>query len=377
MIPERKICRICGRPFTGKPTDTLCSFCSRNKPAVVRPTEKNQNKSDVISEKTRRNMEKKYGNLKNLVHPCAKCGTKITVGMYCPDCLAVLRSDAKAQGERNEYKKRMEEALKAEIRADNVILVVDCDEIDLDTTTHILERHFQNHKVSGANNEMRAMSVLRGLKVKLILLDDAIARNYDGFKTLKEIREDPVCKNTKIIMTTTEAKKENIARGLLLGVMAYISKPLDPKNLVKRVNEVLESDANTLLKHKKAKILLIDDDQLELEIEKSSLASNFSCDVLTASNGIEGLWVLGSNEINLILISLDMDFMDGLQVLDFIRNDKGLMKLPIIFMTSSKDNSKIRDIPQRMVRGYVSKPNFKDEDLLLIRTALNESRGIR
>ncbi len=376
ITTERKICRRCGRPFNGKPNDTLCSICSRNVSIVIQPINNNQNKTDATREKVRREMAQRYGDLKNKTyHPCARCGAKILIGMYCPDCLNVMRNNAKLLGERMEYKKRAAEELQAEIRADNIILVVDCDEDDLDLTKHILERNFPDYKISSASTQFKTMNILHGLKVRVMLLDDAVSKNYDGFKILRDVRADSVCKNSKVIMTSGEVKKENFTRGILLGVMDYISKPFAARELTKRVNEVLDADASTLLKRNKSKVLLIDGDQLELEIEKAALVSNFSCEVLTASNGIEGMWTLDVNEINLILVCMDMQFMDGAKFLDYIGKDKDL-RIPVIIMTNSKDDERLRNIPKKMVRGYVSKPNFSDDDLILIKNALNESRGI-
>lgn len=393
---ERKVCPRCGRIFNGRPSDKLCGICSTVTPAGAYP-DKNEisqrnavrdyvrahpgaTDSEIInnlgiSKKTIRDMSKAAQTFKNGVyHPCGRCGKKILNGIYCPDCLATLRNEAKLQGERNDYKRRIvqEEAVSA--KSDNVILVVDGDDLNLSMTKHILEMGMPNFKISAANNQVRAMNVMHGLKTRLLLLDDAVSPNYDGMSILKSVREDNLCRNVKVMMTTTQAKKENFSRSVLMGVLDYVKKPFDPKNLIDRVNKVLMAEAIEFTSRTIFKILLIDDNSADLEIEKSTIQRNFSCEILTASNGVEGLWILQDHAVDLVLVSLEMSFMDGLKILAFIRKDTKLKGLPVIIMTSSNDPTIINSVTSSSVRGYIRKPLIDDNGLLLIKNALNEGK---
>ena len=393
---ERKTCPRCGRQFNGRPSDKLCGICSAAAPAGAFQDKNDINQRNAIrdyirahpgatdseiinnlgvSKRMLRDMSKASQTVKNgIYHPCGKCGKKILNGVYCPECLATLRNNAKLQGERNEYHKRIMQEEQVTLKTDNVILIVDCDDLHLNLTKNILELGMPTFKIQAANNSLKAINVMHGLKTRLLLLDDATTRNYDGLSFLRNLRNDELCKNVKVIMTTVMAKKENVARGLLLGALDYINKPFDPKDLIERVNKVLfATSAIDFTSRMIFKILIIDDNPTDIDIEKELVQKNFSCEVLVAHNGVEGLWVLDENSVDLIMISLNMQFMDGLKTLSYIRRDDKLRGIPVILMTSSSEQI-VDNVSSSLVRGYIKKPNFDSEDLLLIKNALNEGK---
>lgn len=400
----RKTCSRCGRPFKGGPNDTICSICAaslnsisnqegRHQLEAVRNyIRDHQGASDQevinnvgVSKKFIRDMTKS-GYLHNGaqmfsgVHYCSKCGKRIRSGSYCPDCFNSLSLSTRKVGARSEARSESFSAGTAsrlaprENPADNVILIVDCDEMNLNMTKYIIEMGLSNHTVSTANNKASAMSILHGADVKLMLLDDAVSRNFDGMEILKAVRADEFVKNMRVIMTSVSSKKENVVRALLMGVTDYLTKPFDPKDLIARVNKSLAAPVAEIIQHKTFKILVIDDNMNDLEIEEEILKNQFTCEVFTAQNGMEGLWVLNEKQIDLVLVSLEMSFMDGLKILAFIRRDNKLRGIPVIIMTKSNDSNIKETIANSAVRGYVRKPQFTQEHLFLIRSALEEKR---
>lgn len=396
LTVERKVCPRCGRTFSGRPSDKLCGICSAVAPAGAYQDKNEINQRNAvrdyvrahpgatdseiinnlgISKRTLRDMSKVAQTFKNGVyHPCARCGKKILDGIYCNDCLTVLRNEAKIQGERNDYKRRIVQEEAVAVKSDNIILVVDADDLNLNMTKHILEMGMPTFKISTANNQIRAMNVMHQLKTRLLLLDDAVSHNYDGMSILRSVREDNLCKNVKVMMTTAQAKRENVSRGILMGALDYINKPFDPKNLIDRVNKALMAEAIEFTSRTIFKILLIDDNAADIEIEKSVVSKNFSCEILTASNGVEGLWILQDNVVDLVMVSLEMSFMDGLKILAFIRKDPKLKGLPVIIMTNSNDPTIINSVTNSSVRGYIRKPLIDEDGLLMIKNTLNESK---
>ena len=393
---ERKVCLRCGRTFRGGPHDKLCGICSAVAPAGAYQDKNEINQRNAVrdyvrshpgatdseiinnlgvSKRTLRDLSKASQNFKNGVfHPCGKCGKRILDGIYCSDCRKAMINEVKLQSERNAYKKRIIQEEAAVVKSDNVILVVDADDLNLNMTKHILEIGMPAFKISAANNQIRAINTLHQLKTRLMLLDDAVSPTYDGMSILRSVREDNLCRNVRVMMTTAQAKRENISRGLSMGALDYVNKPFDPKNLLERVNKVLMAEAVEFTSRMIFKILLIDDNAGDLEIEKNTLQKNFLCEILTASNGIEGLWMLNDNEVDLVLVSLKMSFMDGLEILAFIRKDPKLKGMPVIIMTNSNDPTIIHSVTNSSVRGYIRKPLIDEDGLLLIKGALDEGK---
>jgi two-component system chemotaxis response regulator CheY len=74
-----------------------------------------------------------------------------------------------------------------------------------------------------------------------IILTDINMPIMDGLKLVKLVRGNPSTRHLPIIIVTTEGAEEDRRRGLALGADAFISKPIEARDLVRTVNEVLEA----------------------------------------------------------------------------------------------------------------------------------------
>ncbi|MCL6100839.1 MAG: response regulator, partial [Bacteroidetes bacterium] len=82
------------------------------------------------------------------------------------------------------------------------------------------------------------------------------------------------------------------------------------------------------------KFLVIDDDEPIRVLLKLMLKKNFTCLVLEASNGEEGVQVAQSTIPNLILLDIMMPVMDGRSALQRMRENALLRKTPVLVMTA-------------------------------------------
>jgi DNA-binding response OmpR family regulator len=97
-----------------------------------------------------------------------------------------------------------------------------------------------NHRVSVASSGEEALEKIMQLKPDLILLDIMLP-GIDGYEVCEIVRLNPEWKHTKIIFLTAKGRDMDIAKGLLLGADAYISKPFANVEVVEKVRELLES----------------------------------------------------------------------------------------------------------------------------------------
>ncbi len=115
------------------------------------------------------------------------------------------------------------------------LLLVDDESQIVEFLSNFLQRkHIQVYQ---ATNSDKALHIFRKEAPNLILLDINMP-GLDGFELLKIIRKED--KNVKIIMVTGNEDKASMKESLQLGADDYISKPLDLKDLHKRVSEILE-----------------------------------------------------------------------------------------------------------------------------------------
>jgi len=126
-------------------------------------------------------------------------------------------------------------------------------------------------------------------------------------------------------------------------------------------------------------ILVIDDDPDIVAAEKLILESR-GFNVLTASNGKEGLNALKNHEVDIILLDVMMDTDDeGFQLSYQLKSDPKTAKIPILIVTSV---SKVTGIPYSPktddyylpVEDYIEKPVQPKELLRRIEILLGKAK---
>lgn len=109
-------------------------------------------------------------------------------------------------------------------------------------------------------------------------------------------------------------------------------------------------------------ILAIDDENDVLLIIKTALSSQ-GYNVLTASNGYDGLALAEDHVPALILLDLRMPEMDGMEVLEKLRDNEKTQNIPVIVLTGISEKKQIRDALDKGITYYIVKP-FECHDLI-------------
>ena len=113
------------------------------------------------------------------------------------------------------------------------ILVVDDD----DGIRNLLKEYLVNNNfiVSSATNAEDAKEKLKFFNFELIVLD-VMMPGQSGYELTKEIKKN---NSVPIILLTAKGEVENRIKGLELGADDYLGKPLEPKELLLRINNIL------------------------------------------------------------------------------------------------------------------------------------------
>lgn len=113
-------------------------------------------------------------------------------------------------------------------------------------------------------------------------------------------------------------------------------------------------------------ILLVDDSPKDVELVLAALKkNNFANEVVIARDGVEALDYLyrrGNFEAQpapppiVMLLDLKMPRMDGLEVLRQVKSDQRLKLMPVVMLTSSREEADLVKSYQLGVNAYVVKP---------------------
>ncbi|MCE0523013.1 MAG: response regulator [Methylacidiphilales bacterium] len=118
-------------------------------------------------------------------------------------------------------------------------------------------------------------------------------------------------------------------------------------------------------------ILIVEDNQQDLDLALRALQrAKLSNRIQVARDGVEALqFVFGEgphagrkieNGLKVILLDLKLPKIDGLEVLRRIKSDPGAKSIPVVMLTSSKEQNDVVESYNLGVNSYIVKPvNFE------------------
>ncbi len=104
--------------------------------------------------------------------------------------------------------------------------------------------------------------------------------------------------------------------------------------------------------------LIIDDSSVMRKIVERSLrqAGLDSLVVHEAGSGVEGLEVLKTNPVDLILSDINMPAMDGLEFLRQLRAQNLAPGVPVVMITTESSEEHVKQAIEAGAKGYIRKP---------------------
>ncbi|MBU2455767.1 MAG: response regulator, partial [Proteobacteria bacterium] len=104
-------------------------------------------------------------------------------------------------------------------------------------------------------------------------------------------------------------------------------------------------------------ILIVDDmKSMRLTIRKMLKNLNIGTNLRFAENGKEGLEILGNVKCDIAILDWNMPVMNGIEMLETIRNDKVLRDMPVIMVTAEAERDIVSEVAETEIEGYLLKP---------------------
>ena len=110
------------------------------------------------------------------------------------------------------------------------------------------------------------------------------------------------------------------------------------------------------------KILTVDDSKTIRMIVKKAFRP-YDCELFEGADGIEGLTLATQEKPDLIVLDITMPVMNGIEMLDKLKNKPGLKDIPIIMLTAESGKDNVMQILKMGAKDYMVKP-FKGEQLI-------------
>ena len=116
------------------------------------------------------------------------------------------------------------------------VLIVDDEPNIVVPLEFLMER--KGYTVAVAHSGEEALEAISKFQPDLVLLDIMLP-GIDGYEVCEIVRLNSALNNIRIIFLTAKGREVDIAKGMVLGADAYITKPFSNETVLRRVSELL------------------------------------------------------------------------------------------------------------------------------------------
>ncbi|MCD4653692.1 response regulator [bacterium] len=254
---------------------------------------------------------------------------------------------------------------------------------DNETNRRVLATLFDSweYRNSTVANATSALEILREAVRKNDPFDLAVIDMFmpgiDGLNLGKQIKNDPILKNTSLMLMTSLIKRIDTELIKQSGFDSYLPKPVKQSELFDNLSVLLQGSVNTetgddnqlVSRHtmgderkREIRLLLVEDNKINQKVAISILKKmGFAADI--AENGLEAIHVLKKKKYDMVFMDCQMPEMDGYEATGKIRDQNtGVINpdIPVVAMTAhvmAGDREKCLDAG---MDDYLSKP-FKPQ----------------
>lgn len=124
------------------------------------------------------------------------------------------------------------------------------------------------------------------------------------------------------------------------------------------------------------KALIIDDDEIIRLFLKKLLTKKFRFDVVQAANGIEGLAMIQKETPDVVFLDVTMPLMDGVEVLEAVRNDPNHKNLPVIMLTAISEKAIVNQLMKLGIMDFILKPLDYDNTFERLQKIISKNRSL-
>jgi len=257
-----------------------------------------------------------------------------------------------------------------------MVLVADDNALAALLLAEMLQAHALRVKVVSTGRQaleevVRCAGEAASERYQLVFLDWRMP-DLDGLETARLIKEALSSSQAPAVIITTAFENARVVdQGAAIGVRAFLAKPVLPRMLESRLEDVFGSPEEGAApgRLRGARVLLAEDHPINQEIAREILERSGAL-VTIAGNGHEAVQAVlqAEHPFDLVLMDIQMPVMDGFQATALIREESSGKTLPIIAMTANA----LSDERERCLNAGMSDHIAKPIDLEELFQVLNK-----
>lgn len=210
----------------------------------------------------------------------------------------------------------------AEVPEGSLVLAIDDDP----KVISLYERYLkpQGYQVIALTDPKQAVEQAKKLKPFAITLDIMMPEK-DGWQVLHELKNESSTRNIPIIICSILESQE---KGFSVGASDYLVKPFLQEEMINALDR-LNRDGNI------RELLIIDDDPDDLRLVQKMFETSPAYHLSLAQGGVQGWSMIQEIHPDAIILDLFMPEMNGFAVLENLRSNPELSRIPVIVLTGA------------------------------------------
>jgi CheY-like chemotaxis protein len=227
--------------------------------------------------------------------------------------------------------------------------------------------HDSGLKVLIAMRGADALALAREYQPSAVSLD-VFLPDMLGWTVLSQLKQDAATRHIPVqILTLDEDRQHGLARG----AFSFITKPTTTEGLqqaLARIRDYTET---------RRKRLLVVEDNADERFGISELLGHDDIDIVSVATGAEALRVLREDPVDCIVLDLRLPDMSGFELLEQIRDEKGLADVPVVVFTgrelSAEEDAQLHTMARSVVvKGVESPERLLDETALFLHRVVGD-----
>ncbi|MCF8368268.1 MAG: response regulator [Bacteroidales bacterium] len=214
--------------------------------------------------------------------------------------------------------------------------------------------HEKDYKCLLAKNGETGLHYADFYKPDAIVLDIGLP-GIDGWEVMERLKENPETRHIPVHFMS--ASDKNI-EALKMGAIGYLSKPAS----VESINEAFNKIETSISKSVRNLLIVEDDDVMRKSI--ADLIDEENIYIVGVETGKEGINHLKSGDFDCMILDLGLKDISGFDLLEKIRKDNSIPRIPIIIYTGKELNRDEEAKLQKYANSIIIKGAHSPERLI-------------
>jgi CheY-like chemotaxis protein len=236
---------------------------------------------------------------------------------------------------------------------DRVLLIVEND----NNFAHFLFdlAHERGYKAVVVGRGAAAIQRAREIRPAAITLDINLP-DFDGWRVLDRLKDDPATRHIPVQVITTD---EETLRGLRMGAMGALTKPVKSKEALDQVFDRIEQFVQP--RTRRMMIAVHDSDTRE---KLKELVAGDDVEISTGSTGAEVMAAINEGNLDAVVVGLDLPEMRGFELIDEIHGHARAADLPVM-VYSTRDLTKKEELTLKRLCQTMALKDVRSAERLL------------